>query len=252
MAVRPDLSSVVPSSPVSPRGFLRVEYQDFRDFPDHREYRLRVCGPTGSTEQLFRIASSAFSAGRVRRQDGPDVCYQRLLRSVAAGEAARPDVITIDDLELASYREAHIPIKKRRPRPASSEPAPAFVPPAPARRQRPRPAVAGAPPNDAEPPLREGQRVSHAIFGVGVTAASDGGHTVVNFDEGGAKTFVTRLLELEVLSPPRTWETSRRGANRPRPTLSAPADLPSTDLPATSDSEVAAVTGARDDHGAGS
>jgi hypothetical protein len=215
MSVQPAPSSIVPPS-ASPSRFVRVEYQDFRNLADHREYRLRVSGPDGSTEQRVRIASAAFGTGRVRLQDGPDVCYQRLLRSVAAGENPGPEVITIDDLELAAYREAHTPVKKRRPRPVSAEPMPAFVPRPPARTPIPRLPVAAVAPSDAKPALQEGQRVSHAVFGVGVTTASDHGHTVVSFDQDGAKTFVTRLVKLDVLSAPHTWETSPRGANRLR------------------------------------
>jgi hypothetical protein len=217
MSVQPALSSIAPP-PASPGRFVRVEYQGFRNVAEHREYRLRVTGPGGSTEQLFRIAIAAFGAGRVRLQDGPDVCYQKLLRSVALGEPASPDVTTIDDLELASYREAHTPVKKRRPRPASSEPLPAFVPRPPARTPIPRLPVAPVVVSDGEPALQQGQRVSHSVFGVGVTTASDHGHTVVSFDKDGARTFVTRLVKLDVLSAPHTWETSPRGANRLRRT----------------------------------
>jgi hypothetical protein len=227
---------------MSVQPFVRVEYQDFRDVADHREFRLRVSGPDGSTERRFQIASAAFGAGRVRLQDGPDVCYQKLLRALAAGETAAPDVITIDDLELAAYRDAHTPIRKRRPRPASSEPLPVFVPRPPARTPIPRLPVAIVAPSGGKPALQEGQRVSHAVFGVGVTTASDSGHTVVAFDQNGAKTFVTRLVQLDVLSAPRTWETSRRGTNRLRRTLSAPDEAAGEGRAAESAAEAAAVT----------
>src|SRR5206468_1227167 len=63
--------------------------------------------------------------------------------------------------------------------------------------------------------LEAGQRVSHAIFGVGVTSSSSRGHTVVCFDEGGTRTFVTSILKVDVLSAPHAWETTPRGKNRP-------------------------------------
>ena len=68
------------------------------------------------------------------------------------------------------------------------------------------------------PAFDEGQRVSHATFGVGVTAASSGAYTSVHFDDDVLRTFVTSLLNLEVLSAPHTWETGPRGKNRPRDT----------------------------------
>jgi hypothetical protein len=203
---------------------VRVEYLDFQDVPDFREYRLAVCGPDGLAELRFRIAASAFGAGRVRRQDGPDVCYQKLLRAVAAGDTPGPDVITIDDLELAAYREAHTPVKKRRsPPPSSSPTTPAFAPRPPARTPAPRLPLAPVAANDTKPAgLQAGQRVSHAVFGVGVTTSSDYGHTVVSFDHDGVKTFVTGLLKLDVLSAPHTWETGPQGNNRPCRFRSAP------------------------------
>jgi hypothetical protein len=63
----------------------------------------------------------------------------------------------------------------------------------------------------------EGQRVHHAVFGDGVISLSRAGRTAVSFDEHGPKTFLTSLLQLEVLSEPHTWETSVRGKNRLRP-----------------------------------
>jgi hypothetical protein len=44
---------------------------------------------------------------------------------------------------------------------------------------------------------------------------SSGGRTVISFDEHGPRTFVTSLLEVDLLSAPHTWETTIRGKNRP-------------------------------------
>lgn len=195
--------------------FVRIEYLDFQSVAEHREFRLRAYGPDGSAEFRFRIAVAAFAAGRVRLQDGPDVCYQKVLRAVAAGETPSPDVISIDDLELASYRVAHTPVPKHRSFNPSPTPIQAIVPRVPPRTSSPRLPVAPLVTNDAEPGLAAGQRVSHAVFGVGVTASSSGGHTVVRFDQDGLKTFITSMLDVAVLSAPHTWETGPRGDNRP-------------------------------------
>lgn len=151
--------------------------------------------------------------GRVRLQDGPDVCYRKLLSAVA-GEAPPPVSITIDDVYLASYRETVTPVNKHRSWSPSSPPTPPAVPRRPPR-AAPAPVVAPPVTKVGHPALEEGQRVSHALFGVGVTASSSGGHTVVCFDVDGPKTFVTSLLKLDVLSAPGTWETGPRGINRP-------------------------------------
>jgi hypothetical protein len=205
----------------SPSRLPRVEYLDFQNLPEYREYRLAVDGPDGPAEFRFRIAASAFGAGAVRLQDGPDVCYQKLLHAIAAGETVSPDVVTIDEVELASYREAHTRVPKHRSWAATLPAKPPFVP-------RTRPSLPPAPLPAAESAtietegrLGEGQRVSHAAFGVGVVTSSRGGHTIVCFDEDGPRTFVTALVELEVLSARHTWETGPRGKNRPRKTALA-------------------------------
>jgi hypothetical protein len=210
-----------PVVPPSPGRLVRVEYLDFGNVGEHREFRLRVCGPDGAAEFRLRIAIAAFDAGRVRLQDGPDVCYQKLLRAVAAGETASSDVITVDEVELASYREAHTHVPKRRSWTPSSPAAPAFVPPKRPRMPSPQRPVAAPVTGDTEPALEEGQRVRHAVFGAGVTTSSSRGHTVVRFDQDGLKTFVTSLLKVDVLSAPHTWETGPRGINRPCRTLAA-------------------------------
>jgi hypothetical protein len=221
MAAQLLLPPPLPPQPSSGR-LVRIEYVDFQNVAEHREFRLRAYLPDGSAEFRFRIAVAAFDARRVRLQDGPDVCYQKLLRAVAAGETPSPDVISIDDLELASYRAAHTPVPKHRSYNPSSTPIRAVVPRKPPR--TPRLPVASLVTNDAEPALEAGQRVSHAVFGVGVTTSSSGGHTVVRFDQDGPKTFITSMLDVAVLSAPHTWETGPRGDNRPCPST-IPASL---------------------------
>lgn len=216
----------VPRPPV-PSSFVRVEYVDFQDVAEHREFRLRVYRRDGSTEFRFGIAVAAFRAARVSLQDGPDVCYQKLLRGIAAGETASPEVITIDEVELTGYREAHTPVRKHRSSAPYTPHTPPVAPREPVRRPSP-PRVAAVPvASDLPAPgLAEGQRVRHAIFGAGVTTAASVGHTAVCFDTGGTKTFVTSMLAVDVLSAPHTWETSRRGVNRPCRVVALPAESP--------------------------
>jgi hypothetical protein len=216
MSAQSPLSLAVPPPPL-PGHFVRVEYLGFQNLAEHREFRLRVCRPAGSTEFRLRIADTAFGA-TVRLQDGPDVCYQRLLRAIADGETASPGVITLDDLDLASYRAAHTVVPKRRSWALSAQSAPAVVPTRRPRTTFPRLPVAPLVTNDTAPAFEKGQRVSHALFGAGVTASSRPGHTVVRFDADGARTFVTSMLKVEVLSAPHTWETGPGGHNRPCPT----------------------------------
>ncbi len=213
----------------SPGRVARVEYLGFQEVDQHREFRFRVYGPDESNEFRVRIANAAFDARRVRMQDGPDVCYQKLLRVIAAVEPAPPDVITIDDVDLFSYRDDHTPVPRRRARPASSLATPVveprrqsqFRPSAPRRTSQPQLPVAPLVTKEVDPAPGEGRRVRHAVFGMGVTIDTTGACTVVHFDRDGPKKFVTSLLELEVLSAPHTWETSARGVNRPCKTPAA-------------------------------
>ena len=213
--------SLVPPAAIP---FVRIEYVGFQDLAEHREYRLRAYGREGSMEFRFAIATAAFGAGRVSLQDGPGVCYQRLLRLIAAGETVSPDVIAIDGAELASYREAHMPVRKHGFSTPVSPPSAPVVLGQPAKRPYAQRLVTPPVADDRAPGLQEGQRVSHALFGPGVTTASRVGHTGVRFDTGGMKMFVTSLLEIDVLSAPHTWETSSRGTNRPCRAVAAPAE----------------------------
>ncbi len=205
-----------------PSGLVRIQYLDFQSTPDYREYRFAIHGPGEPGEARVRISAAAFGAGQVRLQDGPDICYQRLLRAVTCGEASGLEVVTISDDELADYRTAHTQTPKQRPRTAApARPRPPFAaqpqrsplrPPSPA----PEPSAETPPACPVAPGPAEGQRVSHATFGAGVVASSGGGHTVVHFDEHGRRTFATALVALELLSEPHAWETGPRGKNKPR------------------------------------
>jgi hypothetical protein len=218
MSTQPALSSPV-SPALSPAHPVRAEYLDFQDVEGHREYRFRVYGPDGSGEFRMRIARAAFDARRVRIQDGPDLCYQKLLRALAAGQTVPADVSTIDDGEFARYLEDHTQVTKRRSPPASTS-RPPDGPVRPQHRPsapRPAPKAIPAAPSAAteiSPALEEGQRVRHAAFGLGVTTATSSARTVVSFDEGGPRSFVTSMLVVEVLSAPHTWNASPRGGNR--------------------------------------
>ena len=202
-----------PVSPArTPVRVVRVEYVDFQDVAEYREFRFRVRVLAGSNEVRARIPVGAFGAGRMRLQDGPDLCYRKVVEAVAAaGDTAIPETVTIDEATLAGYAEGHKSVQKHRSwssaTPVTTEAAGPADPAAP-----PSARAAAATP---APVLEGGQRVSHAVFGLGVMSSPSGGRTVISFDEHGPRTFVTRLLEVDLLSAPHTWETTPRGKNRP-------------------------------------
>jgi hypothetical protein len=66
------------------------------------------------------IENAAFASGHARYQDGPDICYQKLLAALAQAEPAA-DRIALSEEDLFTYRHAHAPKAPRRraPKPAA-------------------------------------------------------------------------------------------------------------------------------------
>jgi hypothetical protein len=54
-------------------------------------------------------------------------------------------------------------------------------------------------------PLTTGQCLQHARFGIGIATNSDESRTTIDFYEHGIKTFITPMLEVQLLkdAPPR-------------------------------------------------
>jgi hypothetical protein len=97
-----------------------VEYVGFRARETTREYTLRVKQAAGAIDDFtLAIANEAFITHRVRYQDGPDICFLKLQRELAALDGALPaSYLNITDAELEEYRAAHAPKPpQRRPRP---------------------------------------------------------------------------------------------------------------------------------------
>ena len=63
-----------------------------------------------------------------------------------------------------------------------------------------------------EKPLREGQPLQHQRFGVGIATHSTDTRTTIDFYEHGVKTFVTSMLEVELLpsAPERAGGAARK------------------------------------------
>ena len=111
-----------------------IEYVGFRTGPEYREYHLRSHFGTETREYTVAIAHSAFTAGRVRFQDGPEICYLKLLRELESTEVgvSRAPHLTVTDAELADYVTAHtVPARGRGGFSASAATAaPVKTPPA--------------------------------------------------------------------------------------------------------------------------
>ena len=68
-------------------------------------------------------------------------------------------------------------------------------------------------------PLREGQPLQHERFGVGIATHSTDTRTTIDFYEHGVKTFVTSMLEVELLpsAPERAGGAARKPAREKKP-----------------------------------
>jgi len=65
--------------------------------------------------------------------------------------------------------------------------------------------------------MQEGQTIKHDIFGLGIVTASDPERTAVDFDDHGAKLFVTSMLSAELIgeapaTPPKTKRRRKASA----------------------------------------
>ena len=137
---------------------------------------------SGSTEVRARIAVAAFGPGRMRFQDGPDLCHRKVVEAVAAAGDTATRRRSRSTRPLAGYAEgteraeAPLVVLSVAGDHGHGEPA------APAARAF-RPRGRGHP----LPVLEGGQRVSHAIFGLGVMSSQSGGRTVISFDQDGPR-----------------------------------------------------------------
>jgi hypothetical protein len=108
----------------------RIEYLGFVSTGASRDYSLRVVEAAGESRTfVVAIPNEAFTSRHARFQDGPDICYQRLLEALAASGAAVADRIALSNDDLDRYRIAQMPKSRHRtpafppismPRPAGS------------------------------------------------------------------------------------------------------------------------------------
>lgn len=117
-------------SPVESRaalpGQLLLQYVGFQDTPARREYVLLAQMGDRSRRYTVWIEQAAFADRKALRQDGPDICFQKLQRELPESDLAGTACIGVTEGDLARYRQAHNVPKRRAPtpRPAASETSP--------------------------------------------------------------------------------------------------------------------------------
>jgi hypothetical protein len=103
----------VPSSPSRTGAALatqlQVQYIGFADTVSRREYMLLARLGEETREYTVWIELAAFTTRKALRQDGPDICYQKLKRELASTPPLAASRIGVTEGDLASYRDAHTP-----------------------------------------------------------------------------------------------------------------------------------------------
>lgn len=94
---------------------VTVRYLGFHDVPGRREYMLDA--QRGHQTDRYRytlwIEQTAFSSHHARLQDGPEICYQKLLRELCDAELSGSDGMAVTESDMACYRETHTrPVRK--------------------------------------------------------------------------------------------------------------------------------------------
>jgi hypothetical protein len=96
----------------------RAEYVGFTVNETSRVYTLRVRRPGHETlDFTLAIENQAFISKRVKYQDGPAICFDKLERELQAnGDSMPVSHFQVSDDELEEYREAHT-VKPSKSRP---------------------------------------------------------------------------------------------------------------------------------------
>jgi hypothetical protein len=90
---------------------LLLQYVGFEDTPSRREYVLLARRGEETRQYTVWIELAAFAMRKALRQDGPDICYQKLRRELAEALVGA-NCIGVTEADLTGYREAH-PVKGR-------------------------------------------------------------------------------------------------------------------------------------------
>ena len=93
---------------------LAIQYLGFQNVGARRDYLLQVGRGEQAMRHVLSIDLAAFSSRLALLQDGPDICYQVLLRALAAPEQPVAAAIAVTEADLAAYRAAHTMPSRRR------------------------------------------------------------------------------------------------------------------------------------------
>ena len=102
---------------------IAIQYLGFKNVGARREYLFQAGRGELATRHVVSIELAAFSLRQALLQDGPDICYQKLVRALA-GELPVADALEVTEADLAEHRAAHTVPNRRRSFSAPPPPAP--------------------------------------------------------------------------------------------------------------------------------
>ena len=113
-----------PKAKPAPSTRIAIQYRGFQDVAGRRQYALHAQWGDRTGQYTVWIDLAAFARREALLQDGPDICYQKLLRELGGSVPPGSDSIEVTEGDLAAYRKTHAaPVRKSFS--ASLDPQPA-------------------------------------------------------------------------------------------------------------------------------
>jgi hypothetical protein len=94
---------------------MQIQYLGFRTRAHARDYLYLVVDTKSENREFtFSISNQALVEKRIRYQDAPGICYQKLQRALEleTAEQPLPKYSTVSDEDLDYYRAKHGPYKR--------------------------------------------------------------------------------------------------------------------------------------------
>jgi hypothetical protein len=91
---------------------VAIQYMGFQDVDARRQYALRARRGDREGSYTVSIELAAFANRRALLQDGPDICYQKLLHELADSDLHSTGDLVVTEGDLSAYRESHTPAKR--------------------------------------------------------------------------------------------------------------------------------------------
>ena len=93
---------------------MYIQYVGFNVAASSRTYNFDVLDPKEAREFTVQVQSEAFRPARLRVQDGPSICFERLKQELEGEtpESRAEAHLCIGETDIREYLEKHSPRKK--------------------------------------------------------------------------------------------------------------------------------------------